>query len=120
VRRLYEVVENGVAGRANPMLKARVAELIAIRDQSRLDANRAAEAMENAGPTLTPQALATFAPRARKKMRGAAGGHRRDHPSALARRVEVDKREVRIWARKGAAPRACRRLRRESSEFRSA
>jgi hypothetical protein len=106
VRRLYEAIENGVANLADPMLKARAAELTTIRDQSRLDANRAAEAMENAGPNLTPQALATFAPRTRKKIRGEAGGHRRDHPRALAQRVEVDKREVRILGSKGALLRA--------------
>ncbi|RNJ50447.1 hypothetical protein [Methylocystis hirsuta] len=58
--------------------------------------------MEKAGPTLTPQALATFARQARKRMRGAKGGYRRDHLRALAQRVEVGEREVRIIGRKSA------------------
>ena len=68
LKRLYEAIENGVADLADPMLKDRVAELTAIRDQSRLDADRAAEAVQNAGPTLTPQALTAFARAARKRI----------------------------------------------------
>jgi site-specific DNA recombinase len=102
LKRLYDAIENGVADLADPMLKDRVAELAAIRDQSREDADRAESALENAGPTVTPQALATFARQARKKMRGeAGGGYRRDHLRALAQRVEVDEREVRIMGSKG-------------------
>jgi hypothetical protein len=84
--RLYEAIENGVADLSDPRLKERVAELTAIRDQSRIDAEHAAAEMEKAGPTLTPQALATFARQARKRMRGAKGGYRRDHLRALAQR----------------------------------
>ena len=58
--------------------------------------------IERAGPTLTPQALATFARQARKRMRDDKGGYRRDHLRALAQRVEVDEREVRIMGSKGA------------------
>jgi len=43
------------------------------------DADRAAAEIERAGSTLTPQALATFAQQARKRMRDANGGYRRDH-----------------------------------------
>jgi site-specific DNA recombinase len=100
--RLYEAIENGVADLSDSRLKDRVAELTAIRDQSRLDADRAAAEIERAGPTLTPQALATFARHARKRMRDAKGGYRRDHLRALAQRVEVDEREVRIMGSKGA------------------
>lgn len=55
----------------------------------RTDADRAAAEIERVGPTLTPQALATFARQARKRMRDAKGGYRRDHLRALAQRVEV-------------------------------
>ena len=72
LKRLYDAIENGVADLADPMLKDRVAELKAIRDQSRLDADRAAEAVENAGANLTPQALTAFARAARKRMRDGA------------------------------------------------
>ena len=63
---------------------------------------RAAAEIERSGPTLTPQALATFARQARKRMRDAKGGYRRDHLRALAQRVEVDEREVRIMGHKSA------------------
>ena len=102
LKRLYDAIENGVADLSDTLLKDRVAELKAIRDQSRDDADRAATAQEQAGPTVTPQALATFARQARKRMRNAAGGYRRDHLRALAQRVEVDDREVRIMGHKTA------------------
>jgi site-specific DNA recombinase len=100
--RLYEAIENGIADLSDPRLKERVAELTAIRDQSRIDADRAAAEIERARPTLTPQALATFARQARKWMRDDKGGYRRDHLRALAQRVEVDEREVRIMGHRSA------------------
>ena len=45
----------------------------------RLDAERAEDAIERAGPTITPEALKTFARTARKRMRTEMGGYRRDH-----------------------------------------
>jgi hypothetical protein len=42
-----------------------------------------------------------FADRARRRMRTASGGYRRDHLRALAQRVEVDTKEVRIMGSKG-------------------
>ena len=86
------------------MLKDRIAELKATRDQARLDAERAEEAIERAGPTLTPEALKTFARTARKRMRTDGGGYRRDHLRALAQRVEVDQKELRIMGSKKRAP----------------
>ena len=82
------------------MLKDRVAELKAIRDQARADAERAEDAIKRAGPTITPQALKTFARHARRRMRTESGGYRRDHLRALAQRVEVDAKEVRIMGSK--------------------
>jgi site-specific DNA recombinase len=78
------------------MLKDRIAELKAIRDQARLDAERAEDAIDRLGPSITPQALKTFARQARKRMRTESGGYRRDHLRALAQRIEVDAKEVRI------------------------
>jgi len=75
------------------MLKERVTELKAVRDQARADAERAEGA-------LTPQALKTFASQARKRMRIEGGGYRRDHLRALAQRIEVDAKEVRIMGSK--------------------
>jgi site-specific DNA recombinase len=84
------------------MLKERVTELKAIGDQARADAERAEGALDRLGPTITPQALKTFASQARKRMRTESGGYRRDHLRALAQRVEVDTKEVRIMESKSA------------------
>jgi site-specific DNA recombinase len=100
LKRLYDAIENGVADLADPMLKDRVAELKAIRDQAHADAERAEGALERVGPSITPQALKTFARQARKRMRTEAGGYRRDYLRALAQRVEVDVQELRIMGSK--------------------
>jgi site-specific DNA recombinase len=100
LKRLYDAIENGVADLTDPMLKDRIAELKAIRDQARADAERAEDAIERLGPTITPQTLKTFARHARKRMRTESGGYRRDHLRALVQRVEVDRKEVRIMGSK--------------------
>ena len=100
LKRLYDAIENGIADLSDPMLKYRVAELKAVRDQARVDAERAQDAIERVGPSITPQALKTFARQARKRMRTESGGYRRDHLRALAQRVEVDAKEVRIMGSK--------------------
>lgn len=100
LRRLYDAIENGVADLSDPQLKDRVAELKATRDQARLDAERAENAIDRAGPTITPQTLKTFARTARKRMRTENGGYRRDHLRVLAQRVEVDQKELRIMGSK--------------------
>jgi site-specific DNA recombinase len=100
LKRLYDAIENGIADLADPMLKERIAELKAIRDQARADAERAEEAIERLGPSITSQALKTFARQARRRMRTESGGYRRDHLRALAQRVEVDAKEVRITGSK--------------------
>ena len=46
LKRLYDAIENGVADLSDPMLKDRIAELKAIRDQARADAERAEDAIE--------------------------------------------------------------------------
>jgi site-specific DNA recombinase len=100
LKRLYDAIENGIADLADPMLKDRVAELKAIRDQARADAERVEDAIDRLGRSITPQALKTFARQARKRMRTESGGYRRDHLRALAQRVEVDAKEVRIMGSK--------------------
>ena len=102
LKRLYDAIENGIADLADPMLKDRIAELKAIGDQARTDAERAEDTIERVGPSITPQALKTFAKQARKRMRTDGGGYRRDHLRALAQRVEVDAKEVRIMGSKSA------------------
>jgi site-specific DNA recombinase len=100
LKRLYDAIENGIADLSDPMLKDRIGELKATRDQARLDAERAQEAINRAGPSITPQALKMFARTARKRMRTENGGYRRDHLRALAQRVEVDQKELRIMGSK--------------------
>jgi len=100
LRRLYDAIENGIADLSDPQLKDRVTELKATRDQARLDAERAEDAIDRAGPTIMPQTLRTFARTARKRMRTDNGGYRRDHLRALAQRVEVDQKELRIMGSK--------------------
>jgi hypothetical protein len=96
LKRLYDAIENGVADLADPMLKERISELKAIRDQARIDAERAQETIDRTAPPITAHALATFARTARNRMRTGSGGYRRDHLRALAQRIEVDEKEVRI------------------------
>jgi hypothetical protein len=102
LKRLYDAIENGIADLTDPMLKDRVAELKATRDQARADAERAEGALDRQGPSITPQALKTFVTQARRRMRNESGGYRRDHLRALAQRVEVDAKEVRIMGSKSA------------------
>jgi site-specific DNA recombinase len=49
LKRLYDAIENGVADLSDPMLKDRIAELKATRDQARLDAERAEDASNGPG-----------------------------------------------------------------------
>jgi site-specific DNA recombinase len=100
LKRLYGAIEHGVADLSDPMLKDRIAELKAISDQARADAKRAEDAIERLGPSITPRALKTFARQARRRMRTESGGYRRDHLRALAQRVEVEAKEVRIMGSK--------------------
>src|ERR1041384_1415948 len=58
--------------------------------------------LTQSGPRITSQALKTFAGQARRCMRSESGGYRRDHLCALAQRVEVDAKEVRIMGAENA------------------
>ena len=91
-----------VAGRAESNLSRTLKkdELKATRDQARIDAERSRTAVENAGQIITATQLDKFAQAARRRMRGSDGGYRRDHLRALAQRVEVSEREVRIMGSK--------------------
>jgi site-specific DNA recombinase len=94
-RRRRLVWRPGVADLTDPTLKSRVAELVAVRDQARVDAERS-EAIGRAATTVTPKAIEIFARAARKRMRDDKGAYRRDHLRALAQRIEVAEKEVRI------------------------
>ena len=91
LKRLYDAIENGVTD---------LSELKAIRDQARADTERAEGAIERLGPTITIQSVKKFARTARKRMRIAGGGYRRDYLRALTQRVEVDEKELRIMGSK--------------------
>jgi len=98
----YDAIENGIADVSDPMLKERVTKLrvIATRPAPTQSGPRVRSiGSDRASP---PQALKTFARQARKGMRTEGGGYRRDHLRALAQRVEVDAKEVRIMGSKSA------------------
>ncbi len=101
LRRLYGAIETGVADLDDPALKERIEELKATRDQAQVDAQRAAEATEGFGAAITPAHVAAFAREARNHIRLPGGGYRRDLLRALAQRVVVADREVRIMGSKG-------------------
>jgi site-specific DNA recombinase len=67
----------------------------------RADAERAQGALDHAGnQTVSPGMVETFGRAARQRIRLEGGGCRRDHLRALAQRVEVADREVRIMGSK--------------------
>src|SRR5271165_3247650 len=102
LKRLYDAIETGIADLDDPALKERITGLKAIRDQAQADADRAAAMLESsAQQTITPQMVQKFARTARERIRIEGGGYRRDHLRALAQRVEVADREVRIIGSKG-------------------
>jgi site-specific DNA recombinase len=100
LKRLCDAIENGVTDLSDLMLKDRITELKAIRDQARADTERAEGAIERQGPTITTQSIKAFARTARKRMRTESGGYSRDYLRALAQRVEVDVEELRIMGSK--------------------
>ena len=101
LKRLYDAIESGVADLDDPELKDRIASLKAVRDQSRVDADRASAMLESAGQkAITAPMLRKFAQTARQRIRLDGGGYRRDHLRALAQRVEVNDGEVRIMGSK--------------------
>lgn len=73
--RLYEAIENGLVNMADPSLKARIAELTAIRDQARGDADRAVAHIERINPEITAESLHTFARVAKSKLRHGDGSY---------------------------------------------
>jgi site-specific DNA recombinase len=97
LKRLYDAIESGVADMGDPALKERIAGLKSIREQAQTDAERTAAALESVGQQAnTPTMVRRFAAIARERIRIVGGGYRRDHLRALAQRVEVADREVRI------------------------
>jgi site-specific DNA recombinase len=101
LNRLYDAIESGVANLDDPALKERIAGLKALRDQAQTDADRIETALDGAGnQVVTPEMIGAFAHKARERLRLKNGGYRRDHLRALAQRVEVADKEVRIMGSK--------------------
>ncbi len=101
LKRLYDAIEVGVADLDDPALKDRIDGLKAIRDQAKVDAERAQAMLQHSGSqAVTPQMLSKLARTARQRIRLEGGGYRRDHLRALAQRVEVAEGEVRIMGSK--------------------
>jgi site-specific DNA recombinase len=101
LKRLYDAIEAGVADIDDPALKDRIDGLKAIRDQAKVDAERAQAMLDSSGArAVTPQMVRAFARTARQRIRLEGGGYRRDHLRALAQRVEVAEGEVRIMGSK--------------------
>lgn len=107
LKRLYDAIEVGIADLDDPALKDRIASLKTIRDQAQADARRATGILESSThQTITPQMVQKFARTARERIRIEGGGYRRDHLRALAQRVEVADKEVRIMGSKSELLRA--------------
>ena len=102
-KRLYDAIETGVADLDYPALKERIAGLKAMRDQSQADADRARVMAEcTTQQVITPAMVQKFAMTARECIRiGGRGGYRRERLRALAQRVEVAEKAVRIMGSKG-------------------
>ncbi len=99
--RLYDAIESGMVDKDDSVAKERMAGLKAIREQATTDAERIEAALDNTGnKAVTPAMLKTFASTARQRIRLENGGYRRDHLRALAQRVEVADKEVRIMGSK--------------------
>jgi len=100
LNRLYDAIETGVAD-LDESLKERIAGLKAIREQAANDAARTEAALDNAGnQAISVDRVKTFARVARERIRLAGSGYRREHLRALAQRIEVADKEVRIMGSK--------------------
>jgi site-specific DNA recombinase len=54
LKRLYDAIENGIADVSDPMLKGRVTELKAIRNQAAPTQSGQRGALDRLGPSITP------------------------------------------------------------------
>ena len=71
------------------------------QEQAKADAERIQAALDSAGnQAVSPDMLTAFIRTTRERLRLENGGYRRDHLHALAQRVEVADKEVRIMGSK--------------------
>src|SRR5690625_765495 len=90
-----------IADLDDPALTERIVGLKVIRDQSRVDADRALAMLDSPGHSaISPEMIRRFSKVARDRIRNREGGYRRDHLRALAQRVEVADDAVRIMGSK--------------------
>jgi site-specific DNA recombinase len=89
LQRLYSSIEEGIIDATDPSLKPRIEQLRALRDKAAGDADRAAKAIENIMPALTPELLRRFSEATRELFRAEDGAYRRDLIRAVAQKVEL-------------------------------
>jgi site-specific DNA recombinase len=101
IRAFHATAAAGLADLNDSVLKERMADLKAIRNQANADAERAQATLDSAGnQAITSGMIETFASVAHDGLRLEGGGYRRNHLRALAQRVEVADTEVRIMGSK--------------------
>jgi Autoinducer binding domain len=100
LKRLHDAIENGITDLSDLMPKDRIAELKAIRDQARADAEWGRGRDRTPGTSHDHPIGQDLCQGARKRMRIKGGGYRRDYLSALPQRVEVGEKELVSWGRK--------------------
>ena len=104
LKRFYDAIENGVADVEDELLKERIAELRALKSQAQGDAERATVALKTIGAEITPTRLHAL-PTLRARGCAAPTAATAATTSALAQRVEVADREIRIIGSRSNLPR---------------
>jgi site-specific DNA recombinase len=77
-------------------LKGRLVELRQIRDSAQADAERAEARMRTGEAVITSERIQEFAQETRRRLRRDSGGYRRHHVQALAQRIDVTEKHIRI------------------------
>src|SRR5690606_32646196 len=101
LKRLYDAIEAGVADLDDPALKERIVGLKVIRDQARVDADRAQAMLDSCGHSaISPEMILRFSKVARDRIRNREGGYRQEHLRSMAQPVVVADDAVRIMGSK--------------------
>lgn len=99
--RLYEAIENGVADPADVDLAGRIDSLKAARDLANAEATKAGEVLKASGiGAVSPEMLAEFTTRARKRVRAGGPKQRRDLLHRFVQRIEVHDRLIRVGGKR--------------------
>jgi site-specific DNA recombinase len=89
LQRVYIAIEDGLTDPSDRSLQDRIKELRTKRDAAEEDAVRAAQAIDNLGPAISPEIMIRFAQATWEMLRNEDGTYRRDLLRAVAKRVEV-------------------------------